>query len=434
MFSIINSSLNYRKAITVLVMRFLSAILSYAVVVVFARVLEPIEYGHFSLIISAMTIGAVFCKLGTDVLLIRYLGEYRPKKLFALSNGLIHKSLFTVALTTLFVVFLVAVYSYSLENIYYVIAAIFIFPAFVITDVLGAVIRSYGGLISAIGPKEVLWRCALIILVVSGSFYGMSSRESLTISLLGSGIVLAILVPFQIKRQRRLKQLCGAVTNESQIDRSEWLTTGMPLWFLLCSRVLVRLADVIIVGIILSVELAGVYFAVSRVAELISFVLSTVNTIIGPAVARGYSAGKIDKTQEKLSFVALFLLISSCLLLLIFLIWGKEILSFINPNFVQFWPLLLILSFGQFINVAVGGAGVVLNMTGHEKVNGKILISTAPIILISMFVTTKLFGIYGAAIASSIGYIVWNFRLWKALRTFSVFDTSFLSISKIIKY
>ena len=81
-------------------------------------------------------------------------------------------------------------------------------------------------------------------------------------------------------------------------------------------------------------------------------------------------------------------------------IWGYE--------FIDAYWALVILSFGQFINISTGAAGLILVMTNNEKIQTKISITTVIIAACMWIILIPTFGIIGAATATSFIVIYEN--------------------------
>lgn len=426
------------KGMSVVGIRLAAAALAYAVVLFMARWLGPTDYGHFTLILSGVTLAAVIVKLGADVGVVRFLGIYRTHKTPALAEGLVQVSLRIVGrlcLGVALVVCLVLALWPGLTDrpLAYAAAAVLLFPAFALTDILSGVLRSYGTTFSALTPKDVFWRIAILGVGWLTTLLILPEGAALAFVVGGSGLALSLMAIGQFVLQRRLRVSLDGPVPKPETDMPAWRESARHLWVLLVSRNLFRTADVILVGALLSVASAGAYFAASRTAELLGFMLAALNMIVGPMVSRGNASGNHVGTQRKLSLVALFLLVTTVVLELAFILFGKQLLGIMDPSFVAAYPALLILSVGQCANVLAGSAGVVLNMTGHEKQNARILLTTVPITLILLSLLTPLYGLNGAASASAIGMVIWNARLWYAARTLTPYDPSALGILRLRK-
>ena len=74
----------------------------------------------------------------------------------------------------------------------------------------------------------------------------------------------------------------------------------------------------------------------------------------------------------------------------------------------SFLRALLILAFSQVINAMSGSVGIILNMTGKEKVFRNILFFALAINIVLNLFLIPIYGIEGAAIASASSLIYWK--------------------------
>ena len=72
---------------------------------------------------------------------------------------------------------------------------------------------------------------------------------------------------------------------------------------------------------------------------------------------------------------------------------------------------LVILSFGQLINIGAGSVGNVLNMTGYQNdtVKGQV-IAAIPSLVLNILLVPK-YGLNGAAVATAGSFLIWNMVL-----------------------
>lgn len=425
-----------RSGATVIGLRIGAAGLAYMLVVILARWLSPQDFGRYSLIISVITLAAIVARLGADVAVVRFLGVYHATKATDLAEGLVRTS-------TRWVLALAGAIGLAAAALIwlwlgptgaatpYIVAALLVFPAFALTDVMSAILRSYGENVSALAPKDIVWRIATI--AVAGAVVGLALPEGVALSVLmaGSGLVLIGLTLWQYLRQEALRLRKDGPVAQPRTDIAAWRRSAVYVMVGLVARNAARNLDVVLVGALLSVPLAGAYFAASRTAELLGFMLSALNMLVGPAVARGTAEGKIADTQHKLSLMALFLAGSTGLLLAIIVLFGNTILGLMNPEFVAAYPVLLVLLLGQLVNVCAGSAGVVLNMTGHDRTTARIQLMVAPVSLALLSVLTPVFGVMGTAWASTIGLAAWNIWLWIEVRRKTPYDPSVWGILRL---
>jgi O-antigen/teichoic acid export membrane protein len=109
----------------------------------------------------------------------------------------------------------------------------------------------------------------------------------------------------------------------------------------------------------------------------------------------------VKRVTKGLSLVA----ISSVIL---FIVLGKWLLGFWGVEFQDAYWVLLVLSIGQFFNIATGCSGLLLVMCGFEKLHGIISLTTTVLNLLLNYLFIINYGIVGAAIATAISIIFEN--------------------------
>ena len=102
-------------------------------------------------------------------------------------------------------------------------------------------------------------------------------------------------------------------------------------------------------------------------------------------------------------------------------------LGFFDPSFVAAYPLLLIIGFGALVDAISGPNSYLMQMTSYEKDYLKIMVVCYACVLIVQFLLIPRFGSLGAAIASSLGVVMWNLWSITVLRRKARLDPSLLS-------
>jgi O-antigen/teichoic acid export membrane protein len=423
----------------VLLVRIGSAALSYLGVLLLARWLTPSDYGHYATIISFITLTSVVCRLGMDLSVIKFIGQYiaaeRPDLIWGLvqtaERVALISTLFCAVLTT--IGFLAAEAMGAIDSPLVYIAAVFlILPAFMITDLQSSVIRSFKNIFAALAPKELLWRAAIILtgLLV---LWLLPIEERLLPLVIACGLSLTGLAIWQRSVEYHLLQRDLAKVAPTH-DLIAWWRTTAPMWLTQVMRVSFRSVDVLIVGMLLAAATAGHYFAASRTAELMGFLLASINLLVGPTTAHLFAAGQHGKLQRYLSLSAIIVFVPSLSIFLLCIFEGDLIMGLFGRDFLAATPTLAILAFGQMVNASMGSVGVLLNMTGHERINALVLTITAPLTVIAELICGWRFGLEGVALASTLGIVIWNIWLWIEVRRRTPFDPSIFGAWRLISW
>lgn len=196
----------------------------------------------------------------------------------------------------------------------------------------------------------------------------------------------------------------------------EVLRFGWPFFLASIGSILLTWSDTIIVGMFANAEAVAGYYAASKLATLTSFILISINAISAPKFsamhAQGDKAGLERLARQSTAIMISLALIPTILLVSFPAFW----LGLFGKKFEQAEFALLILTAGQTINVACGSVGLLLAMTGHERLMSRVFVTTAIITLAVSLVLGMLWGAKGVAVATAIGMATWNIWMLVAVR------------------
>ena len=186
----------------------------------------------------------------------------------------------------------------------------------------------------------------------------------------------------------------------------EMLKTSIPLFLVSLSILIVSNADLVMLGIMVDSNEIGIYAVASRIALLTSFVLQVTTSSLMPKVAAMYTSNQMKELEKMIQKVTWGLFIFGIIVYFIYVFFGSWILSFWGEEFKDAYLILLILAFGQLINLATGAVGSILVMTGYENTQAKISTLSSLIYIPLNFVLIYNYGVLGSAIATSSVIIV----------------------------
>ncbi len=182
------------------------------------------------------------------------------------------------------------------------------------------------------------------------------------------------------------------------------LKVGIPLLIFSSSNLIATNADTIMLGWLSNVKEVGLYSVGIRLGLLTNFLLLVTNSNLAPKIASLFATGKILELERMIQKVTGGLIVLSVVSILIFILFGKYILSIWGTEFTKSYAILVIISLGQFINIGTGATGVILMMTGFEKLLGKITLLSAVINVGLNFWLIPIYGGIGAAITSAVTF------------------------------
>lgn len=177
----------------------------------------------------------------------------------------------------------------------------------------------------------------------------------------------------------------------------------------LMNRALLPWTPLIFLGIWADNQEVGIFGAVSRLAMLVSFMLTSINNVLAPKFAELYANNekKVMELTAQRSALMITLLTSPIFFLLIF---GAEwVLSLFGSEFMVGAIALTILATGELINTLTGSVNHFLIVTGNELIVRNITVFGVIIQTILCLVLIPWTGIIGAAIATAIAVAAINF-------------------------
>jgi len=197
----------------------------------------------------------------------------------------------------------------------------------------------------------------------------------------------------------------------------ELLKTAHSLFGVELAVILSSNASVLLIGAFLDSKEVGLYSVANRLALLTSFFLQVSTSVIAPKVAALYEQNRKQEVGVMVRKITGGLSLLGLITFALFFLLGEKILSLWGDEFKHAYWLLIILSFGQFFNLATGAVGVILNMTGYERIHRNIsLIITFSTILLS-FLVINVFGSIGIAVVIGLGITIENIvKVWYVKR------------------
>ncbi len=201
------------------------------------------------------------------------------------------------------------------------------------------------------------------------------------------------------------------------------LSISMPLFLSSSLGMVTGWTDIIMLGIFKTEREVGIYHIASKIALLTSIPLMAMATISAPKFAEFWGKNdisglaKVAKQSTKLIFF-----ISSPILLMLF-IFAADVLSIFGDDFKAGYIALRFLILGQFVNAIIGNVGYILMMTGKEKAFQNVIIVTTILNIVLNYFFIPIYGIEGAAIATSVSVVLTNILLLILVRYYYKFYT-----------
>ncbi len=160
--------------------------------------------------------------------------------------------------------------------------------------------------------------------------------------------------------------------------------------------------ELFVLGIFLTADVVGVFNAAMRLAGLGLIVLTAFNAIFSPVISDLHNRGELERLSTLFKLVTRWMLAAALPIFLVQMLFAPQIMSLFGPEFASGAHALQVLSVGQMINIATGGVGVMLIMSGRSQIAFINSVVTVIVALALDFWLVPRYGLMGAAVAGAI--------------------------------
>jgi O-antigen/teichoic acid export membrane protein len=178
--------------------------------------------------------------------------------------------------------------------------------------------------------------------------------------------------------------------------------------------------ELFVLGIFLAADMAGIYNAAVRLAGLGLIVLTAFNAIFSPVISDLHNRGEFERLSTLFKLVTRWMLAAAMPIFLVQMLFAPQIMSLFGPEFVAGALTLQVLSVGQVFNIATGGVGVMLIMSGYSHIAFFNSVVTVVLALALDFWLVPRYGLMGAAIAGAVVIVLTNLarlgEVWVLMR------------------
>lgn len=243
-------------------------------------------------------------------------------------------------------------------------------------------------------PNAILLILLLLIQNVPGSYTFLFY----TISVVA---VLATECLFAFKKHPELQ--------EKTMSARAMVKYASPMMFSGLMLYMLNWTDVFLLGMMATEEEVGHYNLAYRIASLAMVVIASINVVVAPRVAKLFKEGDLTEMHREVKKSTHIIIAFTIPLVLGIIFLSDFLLSLFGKSFESGKEALIIISAGFLLNAMTGTVDQVLNMTGNQKilqnitVAGFLLNAALNIILIPQY------GINGAAMASLVTNVAFNF-------------------------
>lgn len=398
-----------RGAAFVMGIRVAGAAIALLSQVLLARWMGAFEYGIFAYVWVWVVVLGIVVPMGFGTSVLRFIPEYRAKARWARLSGFLSASFGVVlavsALTALLGLLLLWAFKGHIESYYFwpFVVALLCVPGFAVTDWQEGAARAFGWVNLAYIPPYII-RPLAIVAAAGGVLFFTGSATGLQVTLAALAATFATMFAQRLFFTRRVGSAVPAA--KPVFHLKHWVAISAPLVMVEGLYLLMTNTDIVLLGYFVDPDEIGVYFAATRIANLMAFIFFSLNALAVPKFAELYGAGKRAELQSFVHGVTQWnfwpTLAAGAFLLLI----GNFALGLFGEGFERGYPLLGLLMLGFLARAATGPTEYLLNMTGNQNVvaivYGAAFIGNVALNLLLI----PAFGLAGAATATAISVVL----------------------------
>ncbi len=415
--------LAHGAALSVLVQGFWVAS-QLATSILLAHALGPTNFGIYSFTWSVVTLLQFLPQNGLATAAVRFSATYRSTEPRDLAAGLWRRvsqaALAYGALTAAIVGSLALVgwvphrEAISPDAFLYATPALVIFP---LLAVVGATLRGAHPGIAGQLPENVITPFLLLCFVGFTVMVGQASQLNPAFVLLLQAAAIVAAVKTGMALLARHSTITRHGETKPAFENRLWFSAMLPLSIMGGLTVLNNQASTLLIGGLASAVDVAQFRIAFQGASLVAVALIAANLFLAPRIAELYSTRQLPALQRLLTVSANSTTIVALASVLVFWSLGRWLLgTLFGASYAAAYPMLMILSLGQLINVGLGSAGMVLNMTGHER-DSLYSVAMAGIANIALnLILIPLWGGIGAAVATAASMATWKVAMVAFLR------------------
>jgi O-antigen/teichoic acid export membrane protein len=399
-----------RQGAVVFLTRGAALLLGITSTILLSRLLGPGGLGKFRLGSVVVQLVTAFCVLGMDRALLRYLpilearGENGTKLLITGSSAVFIMSLILSMVLLLAAPAVATFYFHSPEmtsvirlfSLQVPVLALFRFFAGAVT---AAKRFDFASKITNILSPAVFLFLLTLLALISPSLNGTIAAR-----IVGQLAAGAFLAAFLVQHCRKLRQTGPSTPGTFK----GYLLLSIPLFVIGLGYNLLNQMQTIMLGHFVSSSEVGIYSVALKVSGFVIIGLEILLPIVAPLFAQFRAAHDNRSLETLFGATTKWLCYSALVIFAGIVIFRIEVLHVFGKGFTAGSTILVILAVGQLINAATGPTGVLLTMTGRQKLELANIVSMVAVNFVLNLLLIPKLGMTGAAIAAAVSIATIN--------------------------
>lgn len=419
-----------RSLAGVLTLKASMMVFNFALVALAANVLQEVQFGVYSILFSAVGLVGIMATVGQQILIMRSWNEFSAQNDAATMRGALRFS----GVMWLAGTMLAACCFYFWAEVSYGAS---LARAATIYLVLYAAIQTTAHLLRAskgVGIGDGFGNLLPVLPAIAYLAYDLATHAAADVAmvlyLLAGGSAVGILLHLFVFLRHVPKRFPGYWKVAPRGDRRVWTARSLRLWLSTGLEAANQHLDVVMMGLLTTPAIAGGYFVTTRFANIFASASDGVHLFASRHVPDLYYRGEHEGLSRLLNLTALMLLSMIALGIVAILLVGKLVLGIISPDYVQYYPALIVLCLGTAAAAAAQPCAPILMLTGHEGRYLGIIAGSVALRIVGFVLLVPAFGIMGAVSASAASFVALALALSFSTHRLTGFDGSILRLLK----
>jgi O-antigen/teichoic acid export membrane protein len=276
-----------------------------------------------------------------------------------------------------------------------------------------ALVRAFGGVVSAVLPERMVRDGLLLSLVALVFMSGWTLNASLVMSgtLIGSSIMVSVLLMI-VLRMWPDEMRCASVPG---VYRAWWIPIPS-LTLMVGLEILMARFGVLLLGWTGNLSTTGVFALALSVAMLLELPRAAVNMMFAPIAADLYARGDLSALQRLFTHSTWLGVLGISLVGIPVFAMIEWMLTLLGRDYEGVAQIARILLLGAMATSLFGPAQSLLTMTGHERVAAGMLMFAAVVNVVGSTIGFVLAGAIGVAFGVAASRIIWSVAMSLTVR------------------
>lgn len=379
--------------------------------ILIVRSLSPSEYGHLALAYTIVLTASMVVLFGLHNGVTRIMSSYNDeiKRMRILHHA--YQIVIIIGLSVSLLLILTRGFLGRLMDDPILPGLLIILIPFLILNPLRHI--TYGALraqnqpLGAVISRDVVGRVLPLLLLLGALLYNEPAIGALAYWLSVPFVIFAVAI-YYLRDTFSVKELLSW-TPHSPLIKDLW-SFSWPLGFSSFIFVFLSYLDILMIGYFLTPEYVGFYRSIQPLKQAATFVVAAFSFLYLPLATRYYESGNQSGLQDLYKVSTKWVMIGTFPFVLVFGLFSRDVVrTFFGLEYLPAASVLTILVFGLFLRVVVGLNGDTVQAIDRTKIE---LTSASMGLVANFFLNLILiprYGINGAAIATVVGFFIYNF-------------------------